>query len=308
MNPVRNLKSAFFEEDPVSISNGVKKIGLIVGETSSLPKETINRYQMAVIPYVIDWEEGKNLAGKNVFEKMREAEKRGIKAPKTSQPSPFTFQKVFKEELKEYQNIICITISSKLSGGYNSALQGREMLKEDEKERVYIIDSLNATAGEGLFVLKAVELIEEGKDIEEIIRELKEFVPKVHLIGMLGDPKWLEMGGRMSHTLAVLVRQMQKIGMRPLIGLKRGVVKPVALKMQAKDIPTALLKELKKEAGNKKNKIGISHADNLEAALKLKEMIEKELKNAEIAFLSLMDPVVGVHTGPDTLVLSWFET
>jgi len=285
----------------------MQTIGLVVGETASLPKEITDRQQMAVVPYIVDWEEGEGLSGKNIFERMREADQRGIKGPKTSQPSPFIFQKVFKEELEKYQNIICITLSSGVSGGYNSALQGREMLQEHEKKRVHIIDSLNATAGEGLLVLKARDLIESNKNVEEIVKELKEFVPKIHLIGMIEDPKWLEANGRMTPVLASLVRQMQKIGMRPLIGLKKGVVKPVALKMQAKDVPAALLKELKKETGNKKIKLAISHADSPEDAQKLKEIIEKELKNAEIAFLSLMDSIIGVHAGPGTLVCAWFE-
>lgn len=113
----------------------MQTIGLVVGETASLPKEITDRQQMAVVPYIVDWEEGEGLSGKNIFEKMREADKRGIKGPKTSQPSPFIFQKVFKEELEKYQNIICITLSSGVSGGYNSTLQGREMLQEHEKKK-----------------------------------------------------------------------------------------------------------------------------------------------------------------------------
>jgi len=196
----------------------MQKVGLVIGETASLPKEIIEKYQMVVVPYIVDWEEGKDLPGENIFQKMREADKKGIKGPKTSQPSPFTFQKVFKEELEKSEKIICITLSSGVSGGYNSALQGRKMLGADEQKRIYIIDSLNATAGEGLLVLKAQELIEKGKTAEEIIKELKEFVPKIHLIGMIEDPKWLEANGRITPALAALLRQMQKIGMMPLLG------------------------------------------------------------------------------------------
>lgn len=286
----------------------MRKIGLIVGETASLPEKIIGKYQIRVIPYIVDWPEGKDLPGENIFQKMRIANKRGIRGPKTSQPSPALFQKAFKEELEKSEKIICITLSSGVSGGYNSALQGKKMLSVKEQERIYVIDSLNATAGEGLLTLKAQELIERGEDIEEIIEQLKEFIPKIHLIGMIKDPKWLEANGRITPALASLLRQIQKIGLRPLIGLKKGVVKPVALKMRAKDVPTALLKELRKEAGNRKIKIAITHADNLEEAQKLKEMIVKKVKNAEIVFLSLMDPIIGVHAGPGTLVLSWFES
>lgn len=286
----------------------MKSISLVVGETASLPQEIIEKNGMIFVPYVIDWRDGEDLPGENIFQKMREAEKRGIKTlPKTSQPSPWTFKKIFEEALKNSEKVICITLSSKLSGGYNSALQARRMLKEEDKKHIHIIDCENVSAGEGLFNLKALDLINEGKGVERIVEELKEFIPKIHLFGMLEDPKWLEAGGRMNHTLASLVRQMQKIGMRPLIGIKDGVVKSVALRMQAKDIPTALLKELEKESKGKKIKVAIVHADNLKGAEKLKEMIEKEMPNVEIAFLSLIDSVIGVHVGPGTLICAWHE-
>jgi fatty acid-binding protein DegV len=80
--------------------------------------------------------------------------------------------------------------------------------------------------------------------------------------------------------------------------------------MKAKDVPAALFNQLKTETkgkieAKKKIIVAISHADNLEGAKKLKEIIERELKGATCAFLSLIDPVVGVHSGPDTLILSW---
>jgi len=286
----------------------MRKIGLVVGETSSLPKEIIQEQKFAFVPYVVDWRDGENIPGENIFQKMREAEKRGIKTlPKTSQPSPWTFKKVFKEELKKSEYILCITLSSKLSGGYNSAILARGMLSNSEKEKVFVLDSLNVTAGEGLFDIRAAELIKSKKNIKEVFKELKEFIPKVHLIGFLEDPKWLEAGGRLSHPLAVLIRQMQKIGMRPLIGVKDGLVKAVSLRMRAKDIPSALFKELKRQIKNKKVQVAITHADNLEGAEKLKELINKELKEVEIAFVNLIDTVVGVHVGPGTLTLAWTE-
>lgn len=129
---------------------------------------------------------------------------------------------------------------------------------------------------------------------------------------MLGDPKWTEAGGRLPHSLAILLRQMQKVGMRPLIGLRNGELKPVALKMKARDVPTALFKELEKETEElrrlgKKIRVGIGHADNLKGADRLKELIKKNLKEIEIALINLFDPVIGIHTGPETLACAWSE-
>jgi len=292
----------------------MKKIELIIGESADIPEEIIEKHQMVVVPYVVDWRDGDTIEGENIYQKMRKAEEKGIEAlPKTSQPSPWTFKFFFEEELKNSEKILCITISSKLSGGYNSACQGKGTLSEEEQKRTFIIDSLNVTSGEGLFVMKAVELIEKGEDIEEIVKELKEFVPKVHLFGMLEDPKWLEAGGRMSHALATLVRQMAKIGMRPLVGLKEGIVTSVALKMQAKDRPMALFRELEKETKKerefgKRIRVAIAHADNLEGAQRLKEIIEHEFKeNIDVAFVHLISTVIGAHVGPGTLICCWCE-
>lgn len=288
----------------------MKKIGLIIGETSSLPKDVIEKYGMVFVPYVIDWRDGENLEGENIFQKMRNAEKLGIKTlPKTSQPSPWIFKKIFEKGLKNCEKLICITLSSKLSGGFNSALQAREMLEEG-KEKIFILDSLNVTIGEGLIDYQVAEMIKEGKDIKEILENFDKIKENTHLFGMVANPKWLEAGGRISHSFSILLSQMQKIGMRPLIGVKEGEVKAVALKMRAKDVPTALFNELRKETEKIKGKIKVSigHADNLIEAEKLKDLITKNLNNVEILFTGLIDPVIGVHVGPGALALAWTPT
>jgi DegV family protein with EDD domain len=288
----------------------MKKISLIIGETSSLPKEIVEKYRMVVVPYIVNWPDGEKIPGENIFQKMRRAEEMGIKSfPKTSQPPPGVFKKIFEEELKRAEKLLVLTLSSKLSGGYNSALQAREMVSE--KERIFVLDTLNVTIGEGLIDLYVAKMIEKGKDGKEILKEFPEIVKNTHLFGMVENPKWLERGGRISHSFAVLLEKMQKIGMRPLIGIKNGKVKPVALKMRAKDVPEALFRELKKEIEKFKEKnevkVAIGHADNLEGVKKLKQLIEENLKNVEILFLGLIDPIIGVHVGPGTLAIAWFQ-
>ena len=291
----------------------MNKIGLVVDEGADLPQEIIEKYQMAVVPVKMDWPEVENLPGENTFQKMREAEKREIKSfGKTSQPSPKDFLDAFERQLERFDKIICITLTSKLSGTYNSANQARGILKEEDQKRVFIVDSLNASCGEGLSDLKAIDLIEQGKDTEEIVKELEKFVPQVRLYGMLEEIKWLEASGRISSTLANWVRRMQKIGVRPIIGIKKGVIKAIGIKAGAKDIPTGLFhqfeaKTKKLRNQGKKIRVAITHGDNLEGAQRLKEMIEKELEGVEVAFINLIDNVLGVLVGPNTLVLAWSE-
>jgi DegV family protein with EDD domain len=291
----------------------MNKIGLVVDEGADLPKEIIEKYQMAVVPVKMDWPDLENLPGENTFQKMREAEKRGVKSfGKTSQPSPKDFLDAFKKQLERFDKIICVTLTSKLSGTYNSADQARGILREEDQKRVFIVDSLNASCGEALSGLKAIDLIRQEKEIEEIVKELEKFIPQVYLYAIIEDPKWIEASGRISSTIANWFRRMQKIGVRPILGFKKGVIKAIGIKAGAKDIPTALFHQLEaktKKIRNqgKKIRVAVTHGDNLEGAQRLKEMIEKELKGAEVAFISLIDNVLGVLVGPNALVLAWSE-
>ncbi len=291
----------------------MNKIGLVVDEGADLPREIVEKHQMAVVPVKMDWPDLENLPGGNTFQKMREAEKRGIKSfGKTSQPSPKDFLDAFKKQLEKFEKILCITLTSKLSGTYNSANQAKNILGPEGGERIFIVDSLNASCGEGLSDLKAIDLIEQGKDIEEIVKELEKFIPQVRLYGILEDPKWLEASGRISSTVANWFRRMQKIGVRPILGIKKGVIKAIGIKAGAKDIPTASFhqfeaKTKKLRNQGKKIKVAITHGDDLEGAQRLKEMIEKELKGVEVAFINLIDNVLGVLLGPDAFVLAWSE-
>jgi len=304
----------------------MNKIGLVVDEGADLPQEIIEKHQMAVVPVKMDWPDLENLPGENTFQKMREAEKRGIKSfGKTSQPSPKDFLDAFKKQLEKFDKILCITLTSKLSGTYNSANQAKNILGPESGERIFIVDSLNASCGEGLSDLKAIDLIEQGLqptlrpptksgplEIEEIVKELEKFIPQVRLYGIFEDPKWLEASGRISSALANWFRRMQKIGVRPILGIKKGVMKAIGIKAGAKDIPTALFyqfeaKTKKLRNQGKKIRVAITHGDDPEGARRLKEMIEKELEGVEVAFINLIDNVLGVLVGPDALILAWSE-
>ncbi len=291
----------------------MNKTGLVVDEGADLPQEIIEKHQMAVVPVKMDWPDLENLPGENTFQKMREAEKRGIKSfGKTSQPSPKDFLDAFKKQLEKFDKILCITLTSKLSGTYNSANQAKNILGPESGERIFIVDSLNASCGEGLSDLKAIDLIEQGKDIEEIVKELEKFIPQVRLYGIFEDPKWLEASGRISSAIANWFRRMQKIGVRPILGIKKGVMKPIGIKAGAKDIPTALFyqfeaKTKKLRNQGKKIRVAITHGDDPGGAQRLKEMIEKELEGVEVAFINLIDNVLGVLVGPGALILAWSE-
>ena len=289
----------------------MQKIGLVADAVADLSRELTERHQIEVVPVKMDWPELEALSGNNTFQKMREMEKKGITSfGKTSQPSPKDFLIAFKKQLGSFEKIVCITVTSKLSGTYNSAVQAKSMLPNEEKERIFVVDCLNASAGEGLSTYKALDLIEEGKNAEEIAKELEKFVPQAHFIGMISDPKWVEAAGRMTHTLAEWVRRAQKIGLRPLLGMKKGTLTSVGIKAGAKSIPAALLDELEKKTKKlreqgKRIRVTIAHGDVEEQAQELKTMIETKIKGMEVVSVTIIDDVLSVISGPDAILVGW---
>jgi DegV family protein with EDD domain len=290
----------------------MEKIGIVTDEAADLPKDIVEKYQIAIVPVKLDWPEIENLPGENTFQKMRELEKSGIKSfGKTSQPSPKDFLEKYKHQFERFDKILCITLTSKLSGTYNSAIQARDFLTPEEQKRVFVIDSLNASCGQSIIILKTIDLIEDGKEAEEIAKELEKLVSQIHLFVILKDPKWLEASGRISHLVANLLRRMAQAGIRPLLTFKNGRLVPAGIKTGAKDIPTALFKKfetgMKKLREDKQIRVIITHGDDLEGAQRLEEMIKKDFQNAEVSFINIINNVVGGPTGPNTLAIAWSE-
>lgn len=286
-----------------------EEIGIVADETIDLPEDMIKENKIGLVRFKIDFQDLADIPG-NIYEKAREGERRGMKTLiKTSQPSINDFFAAFKEKLKEVENIICITLSSKVSGTYNSAVQAKKFLGAEFEKRVHVFDSMNGSGSEGLIVLKALSLIRQKLNLEEVAEKLRKELPNIRLIGMYKHPKYLEASGRIPKFVPVLMGQAEKINIRPVLGFRDGKLTFVGIKRNFKDISSALFEEFEKATKNareagKKVIVAITHADDLTEANKLKEMI-LGLKNTEIAFINLICFPVGGHIGPDTIVLSW---
>jgi len=282
-------------------------IGMVTDNVATLLPKILERYQIEMVEAKYEWPEEKDLPGENLYQKIREAKKRGLKVTiKTTQANPKSYSDVFEKQLQKFDKVLCLTITSKLSGCYNSAIQARETLKTPE--RVFVFDSFTGAAGEALLVLKSIELIQEQREIEEIIQELKNLIPKIHVYVIFEDPKWIESIGRITKSQANWVRRINKIGLYPLMELKEGKVEKGGI-VFAKSPAEALLKKVLRESkknvrAGKKIRAIINHADNLQEATKLKKMLKEKI-NVEIPYINLAPPLIGAATGPGTLIVGW---
>lgn len=285
----------------------MSKIKIIIDSAATLTEDIIKSNNIGVVYLKVIWPEENingHIKGRDLFQKMREAKVNT--GPKTSQPSVGDFKKAFEEALKTHDEVVCITISTGLSGTYNSAIQAIKFLSQDKQDKIAVIDSLNVDGGEGLLALEVVKLVQKGLSADEIASTLEEIKKNVFIVGFFGDPEWIERNGRLSKTGANLVRRVEKIGIRPLLTLKDGKIKVTSLKFKAKDKAESLLKELKDKIGDKKTILTITHADMINVAEELKKKIEKDCPNIKVLFIDEMNPIIGCHLGPDSIVCCYY--
>ncbi|MDD5144624.1 MAG: DegV family protein [Candidatus Pacebacteria bacterium] len=290
------------------MENVKKPIGIVVDEAADLTKEIIDKYNIGVVPLNVHWPEIENIPGDNIYQKIKELEKRGDKSfGKTSQPSPKAFIDVFTRQLDSFEEIISLSITSKHSGTYNSACQAKKFMGENGN-RIFPVDTLNASAGTSLIVFKLIDLVEKGLKTEAILKELEVFMSQIRLYILVESPSRLEASGRLSPMLANWFRNFQKMGIRPLLGFKEGKLGPIGVK-KSKDMVSTLLDEYEGKtksfrSENKKIWVAITHGDDVAGAEKLKGLLEG-LGNVEVKLVNLADNVLGTLVGPGALVLAW---
>jgi DegV family protein with EDD domain len=308
MGQIKNLRVEDMAKEVVG-EESVRKvsIGIVTDDVAMILPKIAEKYQIEVLSINYDWPEEKDLPGENIYQKMRAAEKKGIKTTaKTTQINPKAYLEAYKRQLEKFEKVLCITLTSKLSGCHNSAVQARTLAENPGK--IFVLDSLNAASSQALLVLKAIELIQEQREIDEVIGKLKEMIPKVHLYVIFEDPKWIEALGRISHSQAGWVRRMKKINIHPVMELKDGALTKGGV-IFAKSGAEAIFKKVFNETKSvrkegKRIRALIGHADNLQEAENLKKMLKEKI-NAEISFVTIGPTVICAAAGPGTLLVGW---
>ena len=220
----------------------------------------------------------------------------------TSQINADSYINFFTPFLENGDDIIYVSLSSGLSGSYNSSLIAIEELKEKFPERkIYSVDSLGASLGEGLLVLSIAKQLEAGKSFEELVEYAENIKHNVMLWFTVDDLKYLLHGGRVSKTSAIVGTLLD---IKPVLqcNSEGKLVAYQKVRGRKKAIFTLLerLKEFGKDIDGQE--ICISHCDAIDDALLLKEEIAK-IYPACTFVIGDIGAVIGSHSGPGTLAL-----
>lgn len=219
--------------------------------------------------------------------------------------SPGTCREMFEKMLEEGKDILYIGFSSALSAAYPTARNVIEELKTEYPDRkLFAVDTLAASLGEGLLVTHALKLREEGKTIEEINEWLLENRLNLCHWFTVDDLMYLNRGGRVSTSAAVLGTVLN---VKPVMHVdNEGRLVPVSKARGRKRSLQVLVDEMEKTAIDpQKQIVYISHADCEEDANYLADLIKERLGVKEF-LIHQIEPVIGSHCGPGTVALFFF--
>lgn len=234
---------------------------------------------------------------KEFYNKMREG---GV--AKTAAINPDTFEKEFEKHLKEGSDVLYLGFSSGLSTTYNSSrIAATELAEKYPNQKIIIVDSLCASAGQGLFVYLVAEEKKRGLDISELAEYAEKLVPSLCHWFTVDDLVYLKRGGRVSPTTAFVGNVL---GIKPVLHVdNEGKLISMSKARGRKASLKALAEKFGEFACDKVNgTVYISHADCKEDAEQLAQTI-KESYGANVDLITNIGPVIGAHSGPGTVAL-----
>ena len=272
------------------------KIGIITDTASDLSKEMYQENDVECIPFFVEVNGKSYQSGKDItVDELFEVAKKEKKLPRTSQITPVNFMEYFKKGLEKYEQLIYIGIGSGFSGTFNNAY----LASQEFDGKVKVIDSENLSSGEGLLVLKACKLRNEGKSVDEIVAEVKRCVPLVRTSFAVDTLEYLHLGGRCSGTTK-LFGTLLKI--KPIIKVVDGKMmvakKPIGSYKKALDI---MLENFVNDLENiDLDNVLVTHCKADKDAKYLIEELKKFVP-VECIHETYAESIVSTHCGPRTI-------
>lgn len=222
--------------------------------------------------------------------------------PKTSQVAPYEYEEAFREELETADHILCLAISSKISGCYQSAL----IAAEEFPGKVSVVDSKSVSLGARNFVEYAISLVNSGMELEEIVKDLNEKREKLIVVALLDTLEYLKRGGRISAAAALAG---SVLSIKPVIGLKDGEIVVLGKARGSKNANNLLTQCVAEYGPVDYSKPYCLAYSGLSDAM-LRKYLEDNSPLYEIdknaIDIQIIGSTVGAHSGPGAVAASFF--
>jgi DegV family protein with EDD domain len=280
-------------------------VAVITDSIACLPKELIEKHKIEIVPIRLTFQG--EIYRDSVDITPSEAYEMLLKDPErfnTSPSSPGHFLEAYRNVSSRAQNIICITLSSKLSGGYNMARIAMGELKTELPDvRIHVMDSMSVTSAEGFIALAAARAAEQGADLDGAIKAAEEVREKVSFIALLETIKHVYRTGRIP-KIASQVGSMLNI--KPMLTSAEGAIKFKGIVKNRENGINKLIEILREAIDNQPAHVAVMHAYTPDEAEALKASIEKKFNCVEL-WIAEFTPVMGYATGTGTLALAYYK-
>lgn len=274
---------------------------------ADIPVEIAKKYKIRIFNMVVTDGENEYILNYDIDKyKLFENMAKGINY-KTSQVSYKDFYDTFKEEILAGNEIIYISLSSGLSGTFNTAnMVKNDLLDEFSNAKIHVVDSLGASFGYGILVIKIAKMIEENESIEEILKYIDFYKKHINYIFTVDDLTYLYRGGRLNKAKFIIGNLLN---ICPILDVSKDEGKlnffdkvrgHKAFKKKLVDIISNRSNVLDKQT------LVIFHGDCEDKANELKELLMSEFNNDDI-LISGVDAVIGCHTGPTVLAMVYLD-
>ena len=279
-----------------------KKVNIIVDSTADITEDVKER--LTVVPLTLrfgdeEYIEGVTIQKKEFYQKLIESDV----LPKTSQAVPADFSDIFEKIAAAGESAVVITLSSKLSGTWQSAM----IAAREYEDSVYVVDSRNVAIGTAILAKLALRLVDEGMGAREIAERLEKEREKICLIAMLDTLEYLKKGGRISAAAAFAGGVLS---IKPVVCIRDGEIVILGKARGSKPGNNLLVSEIRKTGGIDFTKPILLGYTGLDDTL-LQKYIEdsKALWEEGISSLetTMIGSVIGTHAGPGAVAVAFFS-
>lgn len=278
----------------------MEKIKIITDSSADLPKEILDKLDITVLPLLINFGEDSYFDGVDInrdvmFERM---EKHPEVFPNTAQVTPVRFEEAFRKYLDEGYKIICINISSGMSGTYQSASLAKSMIESDD---IYVMDSRNVTSGLALLAYRAAILRDKGMSFNDIIKDLEEKKSTISSSLCFESLENLVKGGRISKTVSVVTGVL---GIKLILEVKDGLMAVKDKVRGSKKAAKRIIKDLEDLGHLEDMPVVLTNVNNVEVFGLIKDYLEENNIEYIVADVGC---TVGIHSGDNATGLFFFS-
>lgn len=280
----------------------MKNFQIFSDSACDLPTELVEKYQIKVIPYYITFDkenyfkEHEEITNEEFYQRLAERV-----FPKTSLPSVQDYMNVFQAAIEQGNDVLCFCLTAKFSGSYQSAVNAKNILEEDYPDaKIVVVDSIQATGGQGLTVLQAAYMKEAGYELDKVAERIEEIKNTSRIMFTVDSLECLQKGGRIGKVTSLAGTMLN---LKPMIVLKEAELMPysnIRGRKKSLDKIIAMVEEYFTENNERYEDYDfcVANATTMEETLAVQAKLE-ELIGKKVAYpVSQIGVTIGTYTGP----------